>query len=117
MLQGRVLLSSQPRVVQVIEVCRTANRHLEVKRARFSSLHPQALQTAISNLGPPNENDSLAVDARQELDLRIGASFTRLQTLLLQVRSAAHPPLLWLSATHDETVDQQVSDLSSTDFT
>eukprot|EP00884_Botryococcus_braunii_P013362 jgi/Botrbrau1/22026/Bobra.0024s0040.1 len=69
---------------EVIEVCRKANRRLEVKRARFSSLHPQALQTAISNLGPPNENDSLAVDARQELDLRIGASFTRLQTLLLQ---------------------------------
>jgi hypothetical protein len=44
-----------------------------------SPLHTIPLQVA------PDENASKAVDARQEIDLRIGAAFTRYQTLLLQV--------------------------------
>ena len=71
--------------LQVIQVCRQANPRIEVQRARFSALVLNDLRRAVNNLVPPSENESVAVDARQELDLRIGASFTRFQTKLLQV--------------------------------
>ncbi|DBA87673.1 TPA: hypothetical protein ACH3X1_004680 [Trebouxia sp. C0004] len=71
---------------EVIDVCKKVQPHLVVKRARFSALIARDLHHAVSHLVEPNENDSKAVDARQEIDLRIGASFTRLQTLLLQTK-------------------------------
>lgn len=43
-----------------------------------------SLRRAMNTLGPPDELVSKAVDVRQELDLRIGAAFTRYQTLRLQ---------------------------------
>lgn len=69
---------------EVIQVCTEVNPRLTIRRARFSALVYADLARAVANLALPNENEAKAVDARQEIDLRIGASFTRLQTLLLQ---------------------------------
>lgn len=66
-------------------MCSAANRNMRIMRARFSALIPRELQRAMQQLVPPNAADAAAVDARQEIDLRVGASFTRMQTMLLQV--------------------------------
>lgn len=72
--------------LQVRTICIKANPRLIIKRAKFSALISRDLQRALSNLVEPNVSLSAAVDARQEIDLRIGAAFTRFQTKLLQVR-------------------------------
>ncbi|EFC39978.1 predicted protein [Naegleria gruberi] len=74
---------------EVIEVCKKVNRSLSIEndsilRARFSEFTAAAINRAIRNLERPNVLDSMAVDTRQELDLRIGASFTRFQSLRLK---------------------------------
>eukprot|EP01064_Diplonema_japonicum_P000780 TRINITY_DN1051_c3_g1_i1.p1 TRINITY_DN1051_c3_g1~~TRINITY_DN1051_c3_g1_i1.p1 ORF type:complete len:984 (+),score=167.12 TRINITY_DN1051_c3_g1_i1:67-3018(+) len=79
---------------EVIQVCKAANPRLEVLRAKFSSLTARDLNRAVQTLGIPDENSSLAVDARQEIDLRIGAVFTRFQTLLLRERFAQMPKVI-----------------------
>ncbi|XP_013416438.1 DNA topoisomerase 3-alpha-like [Lingula anatina] len=69
---------------EIINVCRQAKPNIRVLRARFSEITPQAITRACQNLMEPDQNVSDAVDVRQELDLRIGAAFTRFQTLRLQ---------------------------------
>ncbi|KAH9717269.1 DNA topoisomerase 3-alpha [Citrus sinensis] len=69
---------------EVIEVCRAVNCHLVLRRARFSALIDREIHQAVQNLVDPNQWFADAVDARQEIDLRIGASFTRFQTMLLK---------------------------------
>ncbi|KAK7319115.1 hypothetical protein RJT34_03828 [Clitoria ternatea] len=69
---------------EVVDVCTAANPHLTIKRARFSALIDRELHQAVQNLVDPNKWFADAVDCRQEIDLRIGASFTRFQTMLMK---------------------------------
>ncbi|KAJ1490246.1 DNA topoisomerase, partial [Baffinella frigidus] len=68
---------------EVIEVCRGVNARMILKRARFSACINQEIDRAFASLQFPDENLSHAVDARSEIDLRLGAAFTRFQTLHL----------------------------------
>lgn len=70
----------------VMEVCAKSRgrSNLNCLRAHFSALTNAEITGAMRNLARPNRNLSDAVKLRQEIDLRIGASFTRFQTLLLR---------------------------------
>ncbi|KAM9305439.1 DNA topoisomerase 3-alpha [Gastrophryne carolinensis] len=69
---------------EIIHVCKAVKPNLQVFRARFSEITPRSIRIACENLVEPDQNISDAVDVRSELDLRIGAAFTRFQTLRLQ---------------------------------
>ena len=71
---------------EVVDVCKRANPRLRVLRAKFSALIPADIMRAVQTLVPPDHNLPEAVAARSEIDLRLGAAFTRFQTLRLQVR-------------------------------
>jgi DNA topoisomerase III len=79
---------------EVLDVVLVANRRLDVKRARFSALTERDLLHAVTHLAVPNKHLSEAVEARREMDLRIGAVFTRLQTVKFRERFEHMPKVL-----------------------
>ncbi|GLI73749.1 DNA topoisomerase [Penicillium ochrochloron] len=73
---------------EVRNQAKAGNARIEVKRARFSNTERAHVLQAAREPVELDEYQANAVAARIELDLRIGAAFTRLQTLQLQAVSA-----------------------------
>ncbi|CAN6854671.1 unnamed protein product [Brassica oleracea] len=73
-------------VCRDVDVCRAVKHNLYIRRAHFSALIDMEIHEAVQNLRESNKLFAQAVDAREEIDLRIGASFTRFQTMLLRDR-------------------------------
>ncbi|KAJ9127198.1 hypothetical protein QFC24_001436, partial [Naganishia onofrii] len=71
---------------EIVNVCRQANRNIRVKRAKFSAIIAAQIHNACRNPVELDMRQADAVDVRISLDLRVGAAFTRLQTMGLQNR-------------------------------
>ena len=65
---------------EVISLCQEWIPYVNVYRAKFSALTQQELTNAFTNLVKPDKYQAMCVDARQEMDLKIGVAFTRLMT-------------------------------------
>uniref|UniRef100_A0A915DD97 DNA topoisomerase n=1 Tax=Ditylenchus dipsaci TaxID=166011 RepID=A0A915DD97_9BILA len=83
-MSGIELTSGENIGAEIVSVCRQANPRIDVYRAKFSEITPRSVNNAMQNLVRMDDRIVNAVDCRTELDLRIGAAFTRLQTLHLQ---------------------------------
>jgi DNA topoisomerase-3 len=69
---------------EVMDLARKTNPNIEVKRAKFSNIERAHIIRAAQHPVDLDARQAAAVSARIELDLRIGAAFTRWQTMLLQ---------------------------------
>lgn len=73
---------------EVLDCCLHTSRanYERVYRAYFSAINPTDIRKAYGALGKPDKNQSLSVEARQELDLKVGVAFSRFQTRFFQGR-------------------------------
>eukprot|EP00577_Skeletonema_sp_RCC1716_P004887 CAMPEP_0113381834 /NCGR_PEP_ID=MMETSP0013_2-20120614/5519_1 /TAXON_ID=2843 ORGANISM="Skeletonema costatum, Strain 1716" /NCGR_SAMPLE_ID=MMETSP0013_2 /ASSEMBLY_ACC=CAM_ASM_000158 /LENGTH=1160 /DNA_ID=CAMNT_0000264299 /DNA_START=12 /DNA_END=3495 /DNA_ORIENTATION=- /assembly_acc=CAM_ASM_000158 len=76
---------------EVLECCMhlmagSGSKFDRVYRAHFSAINPSDIMKAYNALGKPDKFQSLSVDARQELDLKVGVAFSRFQTRYFQGR-------------------------------
>ncbi|KAF2125690.1 prokaryotic type I DNA topoisomerase [Dothidotthia symphoricarpi CBS 119687] len=69
---------------EIRDIALKSNPNMEVWRARFSNIERAHVVQASQNPIRLDEAQAQAVSARIELDLRLGAAFTRMQTLALQ---------------------------------
>ena len=65
---------------EIVHIMTKTNRRFPVKRMRFSVVQSRDIWSAFNNLGVIDDLQVQAVDCRIELDLRIGAAFTRYLT-------------------------------------
>ena len=72
----------------------TSGKDQTVFRARFSAVTERDIHAAMQALVAPNENESRAVECRQELDLKVGVAFTRFQVGPLLVCAEGLPTSL-----------------------
>ncbi|KAL0212893.1 hypothetical protein RCL1_006519 [Eukaryota sp. TZLM3-RCL] len=71
-------------VLSVVE--KSLPKNCSIKRLKFSALSRQDLLKSLSNAVEPDIFLSKSVDARQEIDLKVGVSFSRFQTDFLKGR-------------------------------
>ncbi|RLF15379.1 MAG: type IA DNA topoisomerase [Thermoprotei archaeon] len=79
--------------LEAMSVVSKVNPYAEFKRPWFSTLNPEELRRAIANAGEPNRRLAEKCFARMEVDLTIGAAFTRLLTLSVQRLAPRSLPL------------------------
>lgn len=68
-------------IARQIKTIIETHRKVDVRRARFNAISRSEIESALQNLTEINFLEADAVDARIELDLRIGSAFTRIQTI------------------------------------
>lgn len=71
---------------EIASIAQQSNPRIKIYRARYSAINAREIHSACQNPSTLDMNQVNAVDVRMELDLRLGAIFTRLQTMFIKDR-------------------------------